>query len=165
MKPVPTVPAGTDFQAVEAFHLGVADLQRRISIASSEMSQASERVRYMRAALERTPSADPALYGRLDDLTQRLDGFRLALNGDPVRGSLNQSSTPTISRRAGQAASSWNTRQPPTGTMQESLRIAEGDFSAFQNDLGAFLDGEMAAVEQALADAGAPWTPGRRVGR
>ena len=165
VKPVPTVPAGTDFQAVEAFHLRVADLQRRISIASSEMSQASERVRYMRAALERTPSADPALYGRLDDLTHRLDGFRLALNGDPVRGSLNQSSTPTISRRAGQAASSWNTRQPPTGTMQESLRIAEGDFSAFQNDLGAFLDGEMAAVEQALADAGAPWTPGRRVGR
>lgn len=44
-------------------------------------------------------------------------------------------------------------------------RIAEGDFVAFQNDLGAFLESEMAVVEQALADAGAPWTPGRRVGR
>jgi photosystem II stability/assembly factor-like uncharacterized protein len=165
VRPVPTAPAGTDFQAVAAFHLRVAELQRQISIAASEMSEASERVRYMRAALERTPAADPALYGRLDGLTQQIDDFRYELNGDPVRGSLNQSNAPSISGRAGRAASSWGTRQTPTGTMQENLRIAEADFASFQNALSIFLDGEMAGVEQALADAGAPWTPGRRVGR
>ena len=163
LRPVPTAPAGTDFQAVAAFHLRVAELQRQISIASSEMAQASERVRFMRAALDRTPAADPALYGRLDALVRRLDDFRYELNGDPVRGSLSQSSTPSISARAGRAAASWGTRQTPTGTMQESLRLAETGFATFRGELAAFLDGEMAEVEQALADAGAPWTPGRRV--
>ena len=165
VRPVPTAPAGTDFKAVEAFHLRVAELQRQISIASSEMSQASERLRFMRAALERTPSADPALHGRLDQLAQRLDDLRLALNGDPVRSSLSQSTSPSISGRAGRAASSWGTRQTPTGTMQNNLRMAETDFGTFQDSLVTFLDEQMTAVEQALADAGAPWTPGRRVGR
>jgi len=165
VRPVPTTPAGTDFEAVEAFHLRVADLQRRISIAASEMSQASERVRYMRAALERTPSADAALYGDVDALAARLDDFRFQLNGDPVRGSLSQSASPAISGRAGRAASSWNTRQAPTETMRENLRIAEADFSSFQTQLASFLEVDMTAVEQALADAGAPWTPGRRVGQ
>ena len=48
--------------------------------------------------------------------------------------------------------------------MREALRIAEGDFATFQGELATFLGVEMAAVEQALADAGAPWTPGRRIG-
>ena len=163
MRPVPTVPQGTDFDAVEAFHLRVGELQRQISIAASELSQASERVRYMRAALERTPTADPALYGRLDDLAQRLDDFRFELNGDPVRSSLNQSTSPSISGRAGQAAASWGIRQMPTGTMRENLRISASDFAGFTDDLATFLDVEMRAVEEALAEAGAPWTPGRRV--
>ncbi len=165
VRPVPTVPAGTDFQAVETFHLRVAELQRRISIAAAELSQAFERIRYMRAALDRTPSADPALYGDLDDLSERLDALRIQLNGDPVRRSLNQSTSPSIAGRAGQAASSWATRQAPTGTMRDNLQIAEGEFSSLQPELASLLDREMAAVEQALADAGAPWTPGRRVGR
>lgn len=165
VRPVPTAPAGTDFRAVAGFHQRVAELQRRISIAGSEMGQAAERVGYMRAALERTPSADPGLYGQLEELTRRLDALRLVLNGDPVRGSLSQSSVPSISSRAGRAAASWGTRQMPTGTMQESLRIAEADFASFEPDLASFLEVEMAEVERALADAGAPWTPGRGIGR
>ncbi|MDG2281565.1 MAG: hypothetical protein P8L45_00525, partial [Longimicrobiales bacterium] len=106
-----------------------------------------------------------ALHGRLDRLAQGLDELRLALNGDPVRGSLSQSTSPSISGRAGRAASSWGTRQTPTGTMQDNLRMSETDFGALQENLTTFLDEQMAAVEQALADAGAPWTPGRRVGR
>ena len=163
MRSVPTGPQGTDFDAVEAFHLRVAELQRQISIAASELSQASERVRYMRAALERTPTANPALYGRLDHLAQRLDDFRFELNGDPVRSSLSQSTSPSISGRAGQAAASWGTRQMPTGTMRENLRISASDFAGFTEELATFLDVEMHAVEEALAEAGAPWTPGRRV--
>jgi len=49
--------------------------------------------------------------------------------------------------------------------MRENLRIAEADFSSFQTQLASFLEVDMTAVEQALADAGAPWTPGRRVGQ
>ncbi len=164
VRPVPTVPGGTDLQAVAAFHARTAELQREISVASSEMGQASERIRYMRAALERTPGADPALYGTLDDLDRAIADFRLRLQGDPVRGSLNQPSAPSISNRAGRAASGWGTRQTPTATQRENLEIADRDFAALEAELAAFLADDLAAVEQALAAAGAPWTPGRRIG-
>ena len=51
----------------------------------------------------------------------------------------------------------------PTGTMRENLRISASDFAGFTEDLATFLNVEMHAVEEALAEAGAPWTPGRRV--
>lgn len=162
--PVPTAPAGTDFAAAEAFNVRVADLLRRISIAGAEMGQASERIRYMRAALDRTPGAPATLYGEMDLLDRALDDLRLRLNGDPVRGSLSQSQAPSISNRAGNAAGSWGTRQMPTTTQRTSLQIAEADFAALQSEIAAFFAGELARVEEALANAGAPWTPGRRVG-
>jgi photosystem II stability/assembly factor-like uncharacterized protein len=162
--PIQASPDGADFQAATDFKLRVADLQRRISITSSEMGQASERIRYMRAALDRTPGAPVTLYATMDQLDETLDAFRLRLNGDPVRGSLDQSQSPSISARANNAAGSGETRQMPTTTQRTSLRIAERDFGELQGEVAAFITGELARVEQALADAGAPWTPGRRVG-
>ncbi|NNF39376.1 MAG: glycosyl hydrolase [Gemmatimonadetes bacterium] len=164
VRPVPTVPAGTDLVAVAEFHARTADLQRAISIASSEMGQASERIRFMREALGRTPTAPPSLYTELDALERTIADFRLRLQGDPVRGSLSQSSVPSISSRAGRAASGWGTRQNPTGTMRDNLEIAEADFAALEAELAAFLADDVAWIERALAAAGAPWTPGRRLG-
>ncbi|MBT8335136.1 MAG: hypothetical protein KJO11_00940, partial [Gemmatimonadetes bacterium] len=164
VRPVPTVPAGTDLVAVAEFHARTADLQRAISIASSEMGQASERIRFMREALGRTPTAPPSLYTELDALERTIADFRLRLQGDPVRGSLSQSSVPSISSRAGRAASGWGTRQNPTGTMRDNLEIAEADFAALEAELATFLADDVAWIERALAAAGAPWTPGRRLG-
>jgi hypothetical protein len=161
--PVPALADGTDFRAVAEHHARSAELRREISITASEMAQASERVRYMRAALERTPGAAPSLYGALDELDAALEAFRLRLNGDPVRGGLNQSQVPSISGRA-YGAAAWGTTQIPTGTQRENLRVAEGDFAALRSEVAAFLEGAMLRVERALAEAGAPWTPGRRIG-
>ena len=163
VEPVPSLAGSADFEAVMAHHARVADLQREISIAASELGQASERVRYMRAALERTPGADRALYGSLDRLDAAIEGFRLRLNGDPVRSSLNQAQAPSISNRA-YGAAAWGTTQTPTGTQLENLRIAESEFDGLQSEVSQFLTGAMMRVETALAEAGAPWTPGRRVG-
>lgn len=161
--PVPSLAGTADFGAVVAHHARVAELQREISIAASELGQASERVRYMRAALERTPEADRSLYGALDRLDAAIEGFRLRLNGDPVRGSLDQSQSPSISNRA-YGAAAWGTTQAPTGTQLENLRIAQRDFAEIQPEIADFIGGAVMRVENALADAGAPWTPGMRVG-
>lgn len=163
VNPTPWVADGTDFRAVVAHHARVAELRREISIAASELGQASERIRYMRAALERTPEAPRTLYADLDRLASDIEAFRLRLNGDPVRGSLNQSQEPSISNRA-YGAAAWGTTQAPTGTQLENLRIAESDFAELQPEIATFLTGAMVRVENALADAGAPWTPGMRVG-
>jgi hypothetical protein len=164
VKPVPTTPPGTDFQAVADFQYRVSDLARRISGASAELSRAGERLRHMRAALIRTPKADPSLFRRVDELMERVNEFSLRLSGDRVRSRMNEATVPSISGRVGNVQyGHWNTRMEPTETMRESVDIAASQFEEFMRGFTTFIEVELPALEQDLADAGAPWTPGRKL--
>ncbi len=165
VKPVPTLPPGTDPVAVAAFQRRTSELSRRAGAAGGEIGRVRERLRYMRAALLRTPDADPALFARMDDLGRSLGALSLRLQGDPIRGALNESSVPTISRRIGNVIGGhWSTRQTPTDTQRRNIEIAERDLGGLEGELRALVEGELASIEEALAAAGAPWTPGGRVG-
>lgn len=164
VKPVPNAPPGTDFVAVAAFQQEASELMRRIASAGEEIGRARNRLRHMRAALLRTPQADPALFGRLDDLNGVLAGLQTRLNGDQVRGQLNETSVPSIRSRVGRVVDGhWGTRQTPTATHRRNLEIARTDFEAFRPDLSAVLDTTLPQLEADLEAAGAPWTPGRRL--
>jgi hypothetical protein len=118
----------------------------------------------MRAALVRTPRADPSLFGSMDEVGRALDGLSLRLQGDPIRGSLNESSAPTISNRVGSVIGGhWSTRQNPTATQRMNVEIAQRDFAVLERELIELIDNRLMQLEEALADAGAPWTPGGRV--
>ncbi len=164
VKPVPTVPAETDFQAVAAFQQEASELIRRVAGAGEEVGRVQERLRYMRAALLKAPDADPALFQRMDDLARTLDGIQTRLTGDRIRASLNEPAVPSVNDRLSRIREQWATRLEPTATMREDLRIASGDFDAVSRDLTALVDGELARLEEDLAAAGAPWIPGQRVG-
>ncbi len=165
VKPVPNAPPGTDFAAVAAFQHRVSELQRRIGVVGSELARQSERLAYMRAALLRTPSAGAGFFGRIDRVEQAFDGIRLRLRGDGLRRSLNEPGAPSVAGRAGTVASGhWQTRQNPTATQRRNVEIAEGGLAEVERDLAALVDGALAELERALAAAGAPWTPGRRIG-
>lgn len=165
VKPVPTLPAGTDLVAVAEFQHRTSDLSRRVGAASSEIGRIREQLRYMEAALSRAPAADASLFGRMDDLRRSLDALSLRLQGDPIRGSLNVMSAPSVASRIGKVMGGhWSTRQTPTSTQQRNIEIAAQELSAAEGDLMSLIDGELAAIEGALEAAGAPWTPGRRVG-
>ena len=115
----------------------------------------------MRAALLRAPRADPALFGRMDELERSLDGLSLRIQGDPIRGSLNESSAPTISGRVGGVIGGhWSTRQNPTLTHRRNVEIAQREFAALERELADLRDRGLVELEEALVDAGAPWTPG-----
>jgi hypothetical protein len=164
VKPVPTAP-GTDFVAVAQFQYEVSELQRRIGVASAEMGRQRDRLRFMRAALLRTPRADPGLFGRIDAVQRSFDEIALLLQGDRVRGSLNESTSPAISNRVGNVVGGhWSTRQTPTGTQRTNIEIASRDLGAVEADLAGLISGQLMELEEALAAAGAPWTPGRRIG-
>ena len=161
VKPVPSAPAGTDFVAVADFQYQTSELSRRVSGASGEIGQVRERLRYMRAALLRAPRAEAALFGRMDELERSLDGLALRLQRDPIRGSLNESSTPTISGRIGSVINGhWRTSQNPTLTHRRNVEIAQRDFADLERELADLVGRQLAELEEALSAAGAPWTPG-----
>jgi hypothetical protein len=165
VKPVPSAPRGTDFVAVADFQYQTSELSRRVGASGGEIGRVRERLRYMRAALLRAPRGDAALFGRMDDLGRTLSALSLRLQGDPVRGSLNVSSVPTISKRIGDVIRGhWSTRQNPTATQRMNVEIARRDLVTLERELAGVLDGPLMDLERALVAAGAPWTPGGRVG-
>ena len=161
VKPVPTAPPGTDFDAVAAFQQETSELMRQVASAGEEIGRTQERLRHMRAALLETPRADPRLFIRLDQLGTTLAGLRTRLAGDRIRGQRNESSVPAIRNRVGRVTRHWNTRQTPTATHHRTLDIARADFATLRRDLSRLIETELAQLEADLEAAGAPWTPGR----
>ncbi|WP_425153703.1 WD40/YVTN/BNR-like repeat-containing protein [Candidatus Palauibacter sp.] len=164
VRAVPTAEAGTDFGAVVAFQSEASELMRRISSAGEELGRARDRLRHMRAALLEAPAAPLALFGDLDALDSRLQGYAIRLFGDPARQRLNESTVPSILNRVGRVIGGhWDTRQMPTATHRRNLEIGEMDFGAWLAEFEGFMSGDFMRAEAALEAAGAPWTPGRRL--
>ena len=163
VRAVPNLPGNTDFVAVAAFQVDAAELVRRASNAGAQIGETREKLRFMRAALIQTPGADPALFGRLEELGRALDGLQTRLFGDRIRGRLNEPGEPSIFNRIGGVYFNLtSTRQMPTPTQRESMELGRVAFEEFSDDLAALLDGDLAQFETDLEAAGAPWTPGRR---
>ena len=166
VKPVPNIDMATDFTAATAFAAETAELQRRGQGAAAEIAWARDRLRHMRAALDETPRAGAELYQRLEAIEGRLAVLAAELQGDPAPRRLNEPIAPSIMGRIGQVAGGhWGTRQGPTGTQRASLAIAREGLGEVAAALRSLLDGELAALERDMEAAGAPWTPGRGVGR
>ncbi len=163
VKPVPSTPSGVDFVAVAAFQQQTAELQRRVAGAGAQLGQMRDQLRHMRAALLQTPKADPALYARIDSVSQALAAFEFRLYGNPARQRLSESDAPSIRDRIGLVmAGHWQTRQTPTATMRRDVEIATAAFLALTGELTTLIAGDLARLEADLEAAGAPWTPGRR---
>ncbi|MFC1660000.1 WD40/YVTN/BNR-like repeat-containing protein [Gemmatimonadota bacterium] len=164
VKPVPTAPPGTDFAAVADFQFRVSELAREMAGAIAEMERMRDRLRHMRAALVQTPKADPGLYARIDEMSQRLEEMNLQFSGDPIRGQWNMPSAPSIRDRVGYVQyGHWDTRQEPTETQKTNVEIAEREYATFLGELRSLIEVDLARLEADLAAAGAPWTPGRRL--
>jgi photosystem II stability/assembly factor-like uncharacterized protein len=158
-----TLPAG-NLAETTAFQRRTADIYRRALAAGDALGEAASRLEHMWRAVLETPGADPTLLGRVRALQDRVADLGLRLWGDPVRGQLREPSTPTIVGRVGQVADGhWWTTEPPTETFRTSVEIAAGQLGEVEETFLQMSE-EIEVLEEALEAAGAPWTPGRRIG-
>ena len=128
--------------------------------AAQTVEQAWTDLEKVRSAIEDTPGAPSDLFDRYRAARDRLDAIRQALRGDPKLASLNP--PPSIEDRIGQVADDLRLASAaPTKTDLDQMAAAEkllaGQISAFE----AWRTREMADLNRALDEAGAPWTPGR----
>jgi len=163
VRPVPNVPGDPDHEAVAAFKAEAADLMRRVAGAGETLAELEASLEHLRAGLVRAPDAEPAYFGRIDDAMDTADELSLRLNGDPIRGRLNEPGAPSIRSRIGNVVGGhWGTRQAPTETQRRDLEIAAEAYADFRPELQALAD-RVETLEEELEAAGAPWTPGRGV--
>ncbi|MDZ7716553.1 MAG: hypothetical protein U5J95_10105 [Balneolaceae bacterium] len=160
VKPTPAVEGNADFEAVAAFNKETSNIYREMIVESRKLGEVRNKIPYMRAALMKTTSADTSLLKGLRELEKELADMQKALTGDRTRGAWNEASAPSMMSRIWAARSGWSTTQAPTETSRRQLEIAKADFEDYVQTVESFFD-KVSAYEEELADAGAPYTPGR----
>jgi photosystem II stability/assembly factor-like uncharacterized protein len=163
VKPVPNSSSDTNFSTVAAFQRMSSELSREVSMAGKKINEANNRLRFIKAALLQTPKASQELFSRFSALEKELRGLQSTLNGDPIRQEFNEATKPSIRSRLGQIIyGHWETTQLPTETQKRGISVVETEYETFKTELSGYLN-RLEAYEAALEDAGAPYTPGRKL--
>lgn len=157
--------AAPDPAAVTAFQRRTAEAERRVSAIAATVGELRGRLAHLRVAILDAPKAELSWMERVHGLEQEQADLATRVFGDAVRMGLNEPAAPSVGGRIMQIASGhWYTTEAPTRTMRDSLEIAEREL----DEADATLDGvlqELYRLERDLEEAGAPYTPGRRIGR
>ncbi len=156
-------PTNDDYEAMAAFKKQTSDLSRRSSSAASQLGEAGDKLRFIKAALTKTPNTTSDLFAQLTALNATLFNLSNTLMGDRVLQSKDQSTSPSIMSRVGTVIyGHWSTTEPPTATHIRNIEIAQSEFDQYLKDASAFYN-ELAEFELKLEKAGAPYTPNRKM--
>jgi hypothetical protein len=159
----PVYPTSDNYGEMAAFKRKTSDLSRRASSAGRQLSEAGDKLRYIKAALTKTPNASPELFTQLTELNASIFSLRTVLMGDGIRQSKDESTSPSIMERVYDVIyGHWNTTEQPTETQKRNIEIAQSEFDHYLQDASAFFN-ELADFEQKIEKAGAPYTPNRKM--
>jgi photosystem II stability/assembly factor-like uncharacterized protein len=155
-------PSADDVKALVAFHRDVLKLRKGVTAANAVSAETATKLEAIRAALDAAPKADEASRAAARDLIARVRAVQVALRGDPELRRRQENVAPSISERAGYAASAGDEAfAKPTGTAKEQFAIAQKEFAEQLTKLRAVVEVELPALEKKLDGFGAALTPGR----
>jgi photosystem II stability/assembly factor-like uncharacterized protein len=164
LRAVDNLPAGVNLQAAPDFQKTFVAAERRLEAVNGTLKLLDERVRYLRKAMDEAPGAAAELHLRLDAFETAVDEVRTVLNGNQAKQALNEFTEPGVAGRIRAARGVMDTRMTPTRTERENLRIGVEGLGAVESRVRELREKTLADIEQALSDAGGPWTPGQPVG-
>jgi len=151
-----------DFGASLAFQKEAAELNRVVLGAARTMRNAESKLDHIRQAINDTPALDRNLLDEVDRLQAKLADMQVVMHGDRTVARRNEPVTPGIRSRVSRVM--WGTREittAPTETQRKSLAVAAEQFGPLLEDLRKLVEDDIAALEDVLEKAGAPYTPGR----
>jgi len=147
-----------------AFWKRLSAMQRRVSAANQVIDEARAKVEALDTALARSTAPAGELDAELHAVSQRLFAIQEQLRGKETLTELNEPQGPTIAQRMFVAQiGTGNSTYGPTPTHERSLEIAEQQFEDVRSELNRMVDQRIPALEDALFEAGAPWTQGSPV--
>ncbi|MGH9776512.1 MAG: VPS10 domain-containing protein [Candidatus Acidiferrales bacterium] len=151
-----------DRAALVAFQRKVARLQGAVSGSLEVAANVNERLTQIERALQATPAPDQKLIDDAQAIHRQLEDLLRALRGDEVLRSYEENTPPSISQRVGGIvyAERLSTAHP-TQTQVDSYAIAGKEFVPVLAKLHQLVEVDLANLEKAMDQAGAPHTPGR----
>jgi hypothetical protein len=125
-------------------------------------NQLKTRLGLIKRAIQETPAADAQLMGSAVSIEKQLNEILRELRGDIVLRARNEITPTSISERVNDIVNEQRMSiARPTETQIEQYRIASRDFEQELAKLRALIETDLARLEKAMEQAGAPWTPGR----
>jgi photosystem II stability/assembly factor-like uncharacterized protein len=157
----PDAAGAADRKALYEFQQKVLRLQRAVSGALEAANELTTRLERVKRALDHTPGVDAKWKEFARDLERRNREILRALRGDAVLRAREENTPPSISDRVGYIVGSQrNTLARPTQTQRDAYAIASGEFGGVLGRLRALINTDLRSLQEALHEAGAPWTPG-----
>lgn len=151
-----------DRAALREFQQKGAELQRAVAGALNTANEVEKRIGLVQRALRETPNATPEMMKTADDIERRLKDVLRDLRGDQVIAARNENVPLSISNRVDNAVDGLRfSTSRPTRTQMDDYAIASEEFQAALGKLRTLVEVDLANLEKAMEQAGAPWTPGR----
>ncbi|MEL6110580.1 MAG: glycosyl hydrolase, partial [Planctomycetota bacterium] len=145
--------------AREAQALSIA-VRGATGVATATMDQLDAIGSLIRASSE----LDPTLEEEVRELKLRLMDIQEAFNGDPTKSRRNEPAAPGLnSRLRNTMMGVMGSTEGPTDTHRRQYQIAGEQFEAVVGDLSELVEKDLKALHKKLDEAGAPWTPGRKI--
>ena len=156
------LPSPGTLQATAAFRRKVARLRGTAHGALEAAKETAGSLRHIRKTLLATPAADAKLVEQVTTLQNRLDDILTTLRGDKTREKRWTPAPPSVLDRVERiVASQWLTNAPPTTTQERAYGWASDALAEQLKRLHRLVDVDLAAINERLAEIGAPWTPSR----
>ena len=152
---------GAEPAEAAAFWQELAAFQRRVSAADQVVVELQGRLELLKQAIDRARAAP----GELDDQWQQLrtEVFEIEelLSGNQALAALGTAAPASIRQRLGRVlVGTSNSTYGPTKTHRDVLGYAQADYRGVVGRLTRLQKESFPALEAALQQAGAPWTPG-----
>jgi photosystem II stability/assembly factor-like uncharacterized protein len=143
------------------FQQKVLRLQRAVSGTLETANDLAKRLERIKDTLDHTPAVDARWKDFARDLEKRNREILRALRGDVALRAREENTPPSISERVGYIVGShYSSLARPTQTQRDSYDIASADFKTTLGSLRTLIETDLRRLQEALHEAGAPWTPG-----
>ncbi len=152
---------GAAVEETVAFWQRVAAFQRKVTAAVQVIEELKARLQTLKLAMARARGIPAELDQQWHELRQTLFTVEASLGGNQAQIALGTAAPATIrSRLASVLRGTGNSTYGPTGTHRAQLGFAEAEYESVQAQLSELQMEGFPALEKALDEAGAPWSPG-----
>ena len=146
---------------VAQFWYDLEEYNRDVSAARTVLADALERAEMLQKVLKRTYAAPGSLEGDIHSLKASLANLDEEFNGNRSKREVGEKRRPTFRNRQWVAAMAAENTYGPTPMQKENLAESRAEFAELKEQLRSLTEVDMARIEQALQDAGAPWIKGQ----
>ncbi len=153
--------AQTEKKQVTEFSKKISDLRRAVGAADSYRAELSNKMKYIKTAVNEAPQKLENLPAELLAIDKKLVDINTQLNGDATLAKREFETLPSINGRVGSMEYTlWNVSAAPTQTFVKSYEIAASQFNTVLVSIKE-VDDSIKKVEAILEQNNAPYTPGR----